>query len=244
MKRENLIGLSLIVIILGLLVLVFANSPVKAENYVLKAEVDNSQTPFKLSVSGYFEAGQVFFFNFTKGSYWGVKYDQENGGLEPTLTDFAPDTSLPPHKIVTFYLHTPSDSLGLEVYVVGGTDPFAVTYQNESSDFVPLTGGNLTFVNLGVEGTVNRSGNYTIEAVTVIPLILRDVNDSYTLATNPLALMRLWNINSVETTPYFVAFVSMGSILIGSGAVASVWAVTSKRRTTRHLKKTRGKKLS
>jgi hypothetical protein len=237
-KKENLVGLGLILIVLGLLILAFANVPAKAENYVLKAGVDNSQNPFKLSISGYYEAGQIFFFNFTKGSYWGVKYDQENG-LEPALTDFSPDTALPAHKIVTFYLHTPSSELSVEVYVVSGTDPFAVVYGNESPDFTPLTGGNLSFINLGVKGTINRSGNYTMEAATIIPLIQRALGDTYTMATDPPQLMRLWNVNLVESTPYFVPFVSLAAVLIVSGAVACVWAFASGRRPGRHLKKTR-----
>lgn len=240
MKRENLIGLGLIVVILGLLILVFANVPVKAENYVVKASVDNSQNPLKLSISGYYEAGQIFFFNFTKGTYWGVKYDQDNG-LEPTISDFAPDTSMPAHKIATFYLHTPSNKLDVEVYVVTGIDPFAVVYDNESPDFTPLTGGNLTLTNLGVKGTINRTGNYTVEAATIVPLIQRALNDTYTMATNPPQLMRLWNLNLVESTPYFVPFVSLAGVLIVSGAVACAWAFASGRRPSRHMKKTRGK---
>jgi hypothetical protein len=234
MKKENLIGLGVFLLILSLFVFVFAEIPAKTENYVLKDSVDNSNTPFRFSLSGYYEAGQTLFFNFTKGSYWGVKYDVENGGLEPSISDFGQNTSLPEHKIVTFYLHTPTSNIGIDVYVVSGTDPFAVVYLNESNDFAPITGGNLSFVNLGVEGTINTPGTYSMQASAVVPLILRAENDSYTLATNPPALMRLWNVNFLETTPYFVPSVLLGATLVISGTCSCIWAVSSRRRQRRH----------
>jgi hypothetical protein len=113
---------------------------------------------------------------------------------------------MPPHKIATFYLHTPSSELSVEVYVVAGTDPFAVVYDNESSDFTPLAGGNLTFTNVGVEGTINRTGTYTMEAVTVVPLVLRDANHTYTMATDPPLTMSLYEVTALNP----VTFVESG----------------------------------
>lgn len=241
MRRENWVALGLVLVIVGLLILSFSNTTVHEENCIPKASVDNSnKTSPEVSVSSHYEAGQRFFFNFTKGKYWGLKYDIENQGLEPTITDFSPNVSIPGHKIVSFALHTPSgDAISAEVYVVYGTDPFAVVYANQSIDFVPLEGGNLTFTNVGLEGTIGRSGNYIVKATTIVPLVHRDLDHTYGVATDPPTIMSLWNIEVVETKPYFVSSMSAGTILILSGAASSVWAVISKKRQSRHLRKTR-----
>lgn len=242
MRRENWVALGLVAIIVGLLFLAFSNSPVYGDNYTSKGSIDNNINyaagkPPEVSVSGYFEAGQHFFFNFTKGTYWGLKYDQDNG-LEPAITDFAPNTSINPHKIVSFDLYTPSsDRIDIDVYVSSGTDPFAVVYLNQSVDFVPLEGGNLSFTKVGMEGTVNRSGNFTVKATAIVPLIMRNINQTYTITTDPPAIMSLWNIDTVQTRPYFVPFIAVGTLLVLSGAVSGVWGGKSRRRKG-HLKKT------
>jgi hypothetical protein len=249
-KRENWVALGLVLIVVALLFLAFSNSPTHADNYVPKGSVDNSNNyannhPPEVSVSGNFTAGQHFYFNFTKGRYWGLKYDVENQGLEPTITDFAPDTSIPAHKIVGFDLYTPSgDRVNVDVYVIYGTDPFAVVYSNQSADFVSLEGGNLTLAgarDVGMEGTVNRNGTYTVKATAIVPPVYKDENTVYDVNTDPPLIMSLWNIETVETKPYFVPFISIGTILIVSGAVSSIWAGGRKRRQSRHLKKTLAK---
>jgi hypothetical protein len=242
-RRENWIAFGLVVIVVGLLFLAFSNGTISVDNYVAAGSLDNSINyaagrPPQVNVSGNFEVNQHFFFNFSKGRFWGVSYDQNYGGLEPTITDFAPGTSLPPHKIVTFDIYTPSgDVIETEIYVVEGTDPFAVVYLNQSTDFVPLGSGNLTLVNVGLEGTIRNNGTYTVKASYVFPPVYRDANDTYDINTDPPLLMNLWNIDSVETKPYFVPFISVGTILLLSGAGTSVLGGKSRGRPNRHLKK-------
>jgi hypothetical protein len=246
-KRENWVALGLVLIVVALLFLAFSNSPTYADNYVLKGSVDNHDNyannhPPEVNVSGYFEAGQRFFFNFTKGRYWGVEYDVQNGGLEPMIPNFAPETSIPSHKIISFDLYTPSgDRVSVDVYVIHGTDPFAVVYYNQSADFGPIEGGNLTMgAKVGMEGTINRNGTYTVKATAITP-ILKSANETYNVKTDPPLIMNLWNTEMVVTKPYFVPFMSLGTILIVSGAVSSVWAGGYRRKQGRHLKKTLAK---
>jgi hypothetical protein len=242
-KRENWVALGLVVIVVGLMFAAFSNSPVYSDNYTLISSLDNSvnyaanKTP-EVSVSGYFEAGQGFFFNFTKGRFWGNSYDSQFGGLEPGNLDFAPDTTIPAHKEVWFDVVTPSsDRISVDVYVVGGTDAFAVVYQNQSVDFVPLEGGNKSFVNVGVEGTIGRTGTYTVTATAIINPVYKDEDETYFIDTDPPLMMNLWNIVSVQSKPYLVPFASVGTVLILSGVVSSVWAGRPKRGSSRHLKK-------
>jgi hypothetical protein len=238
LRRENQIALGIILIFLGLLAFVFSNVTVNADNYVLRSSLDNSNTASpKVSVSGHFEAGEHFFFNFTKGHYWGVKYDVENGGMEPTDPLFAPNASIPSHKIVSFDMYTPSgDVLETSVYVVGGTDVYAVVYNNQSSDFVPLNGNNLTLYNVGMEGRIVNGGNYTVKAIAIVPLILRSLNQTYTIDTDPPLLMNLWTIQSAELKPYFVFTLSLSTVLLLAGAVLCIWAVWFRRKQARHAK--------
>lgn len=240
MRKENWFALGLIFVVLGLVTFAFANISVKAEDYSLVASVDNTQTPTKVSISGNFASGEQFFFNFTKGHYWGVEYDQTNGGLEPQWNDFSNTTSLPPYKVVTFYLHTPSGgSVPIDVYVIHGTDPFAVVYENQTSDYTPLWGGNLSLINLGVAGIINQPGIYGIEGVSVVPLILKGPgqNNTYTLVQDPPLLMKLWTVNTSESVPYFIPSISLGTIVIASGVGSCIWAIAPKKQG-RHSKKT------
>jgi hypothetical protein len=247
-KRENWVALGLVAIVVGLVFAVFSMSPVYGNNYTLRSTLDNSKnyaankTP-EVSVSGYFEAGQDFFFNFTKGRFWGNKYDSEFGGLEPANPDFSPDTSIPAYKEVWFDIVTPSgDRISVDVYCVGGTDAFAVVYYNQSVDFVPLEDGNKSFVNVGVEGTIGRTGTYTVKATAIINPIYKDESETYFIDTDPPLMMNLWNIVSVQSKPYLLPFASVGTVLILSGAVSSVWAGRPKRKSSRHLKKADSKK--
>lgn len=150
-----------------------------------------------------------------------------------------PPQVFPGYKVVDFGLYTPSgDEVSSEVYVVEGTDPFAVTYLNQSADFIPLAGGNLTFRNVGMEGTIGRTGNYTVKALSIDPLVHKDASNTYDIAGDPPTAMSLWNIETVVTRPYFVSTVSMGSVLLLVGVVSSVWAGRSGKRPMRgRLKK-------
>ena len=242
--KKEWFALGLLLILAGLALLSFSNTSIHQDNYVLKTNLDNyvyyrKGLPPELSVSGYFEAGQRLFFNFTKGRFWGAQYDINNFGLEPANTEFAPNTSIPNYKVVDFGIYTPSgDEVWTLVYFVGGTDPFAVTYLNQSADFVPLPGGNLTFRNVGMEGTIGRTGNYTMKALSIEPPVHKDASNTYDIAGDPPTAMSLWNIETVVTRPYFVSTVSMGSVLLLVGVVSSVWAGRSRKRPARgRLKK-------
>lgn len=238
MKRYWL-ALGLLLILAGLVFLYFSNTSFHNDNYVPKVGVDNlararAGLSMELSLTAYFEVGQRFFFNFTKGRFWGLSYDQQYG-MEPVNTNFAPDTSIKPYKTVEFYLYTPSgDAVQTEVYLVGGADIFAVTYVNQSADFVPLLGGNLTFVNVGMEGMIERAGNYTVMAADVEPYVLRSATEMYNITGDPPSGMILWNIETVETKPYFVSYVLAGGVLLFVGAVISVWAGRPTKRRHAH----------
>jgi hypothetical protein len=119
---------------------------------------------------------------------------------------------------------------------MGATQPFAVCYRNESPDFVPLGGQNLTMGDVGIEGIIGRTGNYTVKAYGILPLVMRSADLFYGITEDPPRLMRLWSIEKVETRPYFVSSVSVGAALILSGTVSSVWAVRSSGRP-RHWKR-------
>jgi hypothetical protein len=239
-KREWLV-LGLLLMLIGLLVFSFANTSVSGDSYVLKGSVDNSNNyslgnPTEVNVTGYFETGQRFFFNFTKGRFWGVKYDTDNG-LEPADTNFSPNSSIIAHKIVTFYIYTPSgDAIYTDVYVLGATEPFAVYYGGQSPDFIPLEDGNLSTINVGIEGTIGRTGYYTVQAYGILPPVMQSAQLQYSISEDPPLLMRLWSIEKVETVPYFVSSVSVGTILVLFGVVSIVWAARSRGRP-RHWKK-------
>ena len=254
MKKEWL-ALGLLLILAGLVLVYFFNTSVYNDNYVPKASLDNLVNynegfPAELSLTAYFEAGQRFFFNFTKGRFWGSSYDQAYG-LEPANTNFAPDTAIEPYKTAEFYLYTPSGDMVLcEVYLMGGTEVFAVAYVNQSEDFVPLPDGNLTFANnLGMEGIAERSGNYTVKVNDIEPYVMESATEMYNITAyflngisspggDPPLQMYLWNVETVETKPYFVSSVSAGGVLLFVGAVTSVWARRPKNRRHTQSKKT------
>jgi hypothetical protein len=238
LKKEWL-ALGLLLILAGFAFLYFSNTSLYNDDYVSKASLDNSvnynkSLPTEVSLTAYFNASQRFFFNFTKGRFWGVQYDQQNG-LEPANMNFAPNTTIPPYKTVEFYLYTPSGDVVLsEVYLEGGTEIFAVAYVNQSADFVPLPGGNLTFVNVGMEGRIERSGNYTVKANDIEPYVMKSATEMYNMSGDPPLEMNLWNVETVGTKPYFVSSVSVGGALLFVGAVSSVWAGRPKKRRRVH----------
>jgi hypothetical protein len=234
--KKEWFALGLILILAGLTFLYFSNTSIDVNSYVVRGLLDNyvyynqSLSPW-LNVSGYFEAGQHFFFNFSKGVFWGSQYDVNNMGLEPGNTEFAPGTAIERYKTVDFDLCTPSgDVVSTEVYVVQGAAPFAVVYFNQSADFLPLLGGNLTFVNVGIEGVTERTGNYTVIATAVNPLVHRDATHLYDITTDPPTRMTVYRIDQAVTKPYFVSSVSAGGVLLVIGAVSSGWAGRPKKR--------------
>ena len=248
MKKEWF-AFGLILILIGFALLYFANDSVYGNNFLLKASIDNSVNytdglPLELNVTAYFNAGQTLFFNFTKGRFWGVEYDQQYG-LEPANPYFAPNATIEAYKVAEFYVYTPSgDGVVSEVYLVGGSSIFAVSYLNESADFVPLSGGNVSFTNVGIEGRVETSGNYTVRVNDIEPYVMESANVEYNISSNPKTgdpplQMYLWNLETVGTKPYFVLFLSVGGALLFVGAVTSVWAGRpKKRRAHKQLRKT------
>lgn len=238
MKREGWAALGLVLVIVGLLVLSFSNAAVAVDNYTSKASVENpNNSGPELSVSHYFESGNTFFFNFSKGTFWGVKYDVENG-MNPTYV--TSNVSIPPYKEVYFDLYTPSgDTISTYFLVAGGYIPYLVGYYNQSADFTIAEDGNLTMAHAGLEGTINRNGNYTVKAVEIDPPVYKDQNTMYDIAGDPPQQMSLWTVQTVETKPYFVLCVSGGTILIFSGLASEIWTGTSKMRVNRRLKRKR-----
>jgi hypothetical protein len=242
--KKEWFALGLILIIAGLAFLGFSNTVVYADNYVPRGSLDNSviyQTGGvpKLSVSGYFEVGERFFFTFTNGRFWGSQYDVTHRGLEPE-TEFAPNLTIREYKTVDFDLYTPSgDVVWTLVYLVSGTGHFAVVYQNQSADYIPLVDGNLTFINVGMEGTIARNGTYTVKAASIDPPVYFNETKIYDIAGDPPLVMNLWDIETVKTMPRLVSFASVGTVLMVSGVVFGIWASKPKRRPRWHSRKTR-----
>jgi len=248
MKKEWL-ALGLVLILVGLALFYFSNTTVYQDSYLFKASIDNSVNyneglPAQLSLTANFTAGNRLFFNFTKGRFWGVAYDQEHG-LEPANPLFVPGNlstgvAIDPYKTAVLFLHTPSgDMVWTEVYLVAGSEPFAVVYLNQSADFVPLPGGNLTFGNVGREGRVERTGNYTVKINDIAPAVMKGPEEVYRISSDPTTgdpplQMYLWNVETVETKPYFVSSISAGGVLLLVGVVSSVWAGRSKKRRRVH----------
>jgi hypothetical protein len=241
--KKEWFALGLILIVAGFAFLYFSNTSVYVNNYVQIASIDNSVNynkgyPLQLNITAHYDVGQRFFFNFSKGRFWGVQYDQEVA-LEPPNMMFAPNASIEAYKTAEFYVYTPSgDMVVSEVYLVGGKSIFAVTYLNQSADFVPLSGGNLSFYYVGIEGIVERSGNYTITANDIEPYVMQSATQQYTMQTDPPLQMYLWNLETTSSKPYLVSSVSVSGVLFFVGAVTSVWAGRPKRRGA-HVRSTR-----
>jgi hypothetical protein len=199
MKTKNWMVALLLFMIASLMFSAFHIPIVHGETYLLKANVDNSLNyeegfPAQLNVSANFAAGQCFFFNFSKGRWWGNPFDQQYG-LEPADQNFAPGTAIPPYKMVEFQIYTPSGDVVVSfVYVVAGVEPFAVVYLNQSADFVPLSDGNLTFANVGMEGTVERAGSYTVKAFDIAPYVQMNATTWYNMSEDPPLTMALYNV--------------------------------------------------
>jgi hypothetical protein len=225
--RKGWLTLGLIIIFIGLILSFFYNIPVYAESYKVK---DTGY--LELSVSANLEAGEHFFFNFSKGQYWtGVEEV-----FEPVLV--GENYSIPEHKIVTFEIYCPSgDLVETEVYVVEGTMPFLVSYLNQTDDFTPLENGNLTVL-ARIEGIVNISGTYKIEAHSIVPPIFKTEKETLDIEEDPPRDMTLGTIETVETQPYF-ALLPVGIVLASSGAVLSVWATRAQRKLKTRSRKSR-----
>jgi len=249
--RKEPLAFALILIIVGFVLFYFSGTVVNQDQYALKASIDNNVSyaegsPMLLSVSAHFDSGQRLFFNFTTGRYWGLLYDQENG-MEPAMTNFAPNASINPYKIAVFYIYTPSnDTVVTEIYVVGGNQIYSVVYTNQSADFTPLNGRNCTFYNVGLEGIAQANGNYTLKIDAVDPPIRYDQTKTYFINSDPKTgdpptAMMLYSIATAATKPYLVSGVFAGVLIISLGIILSVWALTPNLRKHRPHKSVRNR---
>lgn len=246
LKKENLVALGLVFIVVGALVFAFFETSYPINNFIQKASLSNTYNyahnlPTQTSVSAYFDSGQTFYFNFTKGRFWGVAYDIQNFGMDPPISEA--DWSIPEYKTVGLDIYTPSgDVFSVEVYVVEGSSPYSALFHNESADFTPISTWNSTIGPFGVAGRINRSGNYTVQATLIDPPVYRDAQDSYNITTDPPELMAIYAVQTGQTKPYYVLCLSAGSVLMLTGVIIEAWAIRPKNRPSRrsrnsHLKK-------
>lgn len=237
--KKDWFALGLILIISGLVLVSLSNTISDQSNYVLRSSVDNIRnmnlgSPIQVSVTAYFNADQHFCFNFTSGRYWGDEDDQ----YDPANMNFAPNNSIDPYKTLGFYIYTPSgDVVSSEVFVVYGTEPYAVVYLNQSTDFIPLAGGNLSLGVARMEGQTTRAGNFTFVVTAIDPYVehlsatdLYDVVAHGRIGADPPRQMYLYNIDTVATKPYFPLFLIVGPLLVIVGAVPFVWAARPKKK--------------
>jgi hypothetical protein len=224
--RKYWLTFGLILLLVSLVFYSASGLSVYAELFVLKNQVkqDYASGTLETSISGYFEVGEHFFFNFSTGRYWTGPEEI----FEPSETHM--DFAIPPHKKVAFDVHTPSnDSFKIEVWVVEGRDPYVVIYLNQSDDFTPLRGGNLTFINVGIEGIINKNGTYTVEVVAIVPPIYKTQTEALGIDEDPPTKMNLYSVQRVETKPYEMLLPS-SFVTAFSGVTLSVWAARSEKK--------------
>lgn len=221
--------LGLAAILIGLILFSFYNTFVYVDNHHVRG-----MSSLKVEVSGYFDSGERFFFNFSRGRYWTGAEEL----FEPSET--WEDFYIPPHKKVAFHVITPSnDVCEVEAWVVKGETPYVIIYRNQSSDFTPLPNGNLTFTGAGIEGIINRSGIYTIKAVSIVPPITKTIQEpALGIEDDPPRTMALWKIETVQTQPYSV-FLPIGVASACIGAIVIVHSARDKRKRRLPLRKYR-----
>jgi hypothetical protein len=233
--RKYWFALGLILLLVSFIFYFASGLPVYVESYVLKSKVTQNYVSgtLKTKVSAYFEVGEHFFFNFSRGRYWTGPEEV----YEPSETHV--DFAIPPHKKVTFDVHTPSNMFEVEVWMVEGQDPYVVLYLNKSDDFTPLRGGNLTVPSsnvVGIEGIINRNGTYTVEVVAVVPPIYKTETEVLDINEDPPITMNLYSVRKVETKPYEVLLPS-SFVVAFSGVTLSVWAAKSGRKRRKVARK-------
>jgi hypothetical protein len=103
-------------------------------------------------------------------------------------------------------------------------------FYRESEDFTHLPDGNVTFLNVGVEGIVNKNGTYTITAVCIDPPVFKTENEPpLSINEDPPREMRLYVIKNVETKPYYL-LLPTGIFLAVFGVTISILGVAAKKR--------------
>lgn len=239
LKKEYLVvGFSLITI--GLIFIGVHNNSVFVQTFEVKDRYE-AKVRESIEVRGYFEKGDHFYFNFTSGKYWGG---------EPLTELYEPscdlgEAYLPEHKIVVFYVDTPSNETCLvEARLPYGIYTFAIIYANKSKDFTPLPGGNLTWSDVGIEGIINKEGNYAIRAVLITPPVYKTrvgEGEPLQIEDDPPQEMVLWVIRDVETKPYFI-LLPFGITLITCGVVLDLISARDRGKRARRLKYKRSKR--
>ncbi len=224
--RKYWLALGLILLFVSLVFYSLSGLQVYVESFVLKSQVKQNYVSGNLetSISGYFNVGEHFFFNFSRGRYWTGPEEV----FEPSETH--KDFAIPPHKKVTFDVYTPSNDLfEVEVWVVEGQYPYVVIYLNQSDDFTPLRGGNLTLINVGIEGIINKNGTYTVKVVAIVPPIYKTSTETLDIDEDPPIAMNLYSVQKVETKPYEMLLPS-SLVVAFCGVTLSVWAAKSGRK--------------
>lgn len=238
MKKEYfVVGFSLIII--GLIFIGVHGNSVFVSTYEVKDRYE-AKARENIEVRGCFKEGDHFYFNFTSGKYWGG---------EPLTELYEPSCDLgeayiPEHKIVVFYVYTPSnETCVVEARLPYGMYTFAIIYANKSNDFTPLSGGNLTWIDVGIEGIINKEGNYTITAVLITPPAYKTrIGEGAPLEIedDPPQEMVLWIIRDVETKPYFI-LLPFGVTLIICGIILDLISVKRRGKRAKRLKYERSK---
>jgi hypothetical protein len=236
--RRELLVLGLVVIVIGSIIYAQYDIIVDVDVFINKNTTQNTYTEgeiLKFNVTAFYNAGERLFFNFTMGKYWSGTDEQRSGGLEPSITE--ENFAIPPFKIITFLLYTPSgDICEIAVWVVYGEDPYVIIYnESQSKDLTPLPYGNLTFYNVGFTGIVNTSGNYTIEAYAAVPPIHKTDTETVDIKDDPPRIMSLWIIDTIKTKPYQL-LLPLGIIISVSGLILCIWAIKPKRKSKGPLK--------
>jgi hypothetical protein len=229
--RKDWLALGLILVLLGLILSLYHNVSIYRETYFAKDIVVNykpdNPLPPRTSVSAYLAKEDHFFFNFSKGRYW---TNNVPGQFEPTIVE--ENYSIPYPKIVGFNIEGPSDTVSVEAYVAQGSQPYLISYENQSEDFTILPGGNLTFGNVGIEGIANINGTYTIKAVSLVPPSFKTEKEFYGITEDPPINMGLYTIGNAKTYPYAI-LLPTGILIASSGVILSVWALKTERKLRR-----------
>jgi len=227
MKKAYLIVGSLL-IFLGLILITLHNTPVFVTTYKIK-DMYQANVREHIEVTGFFNEEDHFFFNFSSGKYWGG--DPLTEPYEPSC-DLG-EAYIPEHKVVIFQIFTPSKTCIVEAKLPHGLYTFAIIYANKSDDFTILSGGNLTWSNVGIEGIVNKKGNYTIRAMLITPPVYKTrigEGEPLQIEDDPPQEMTLWLIQEVETKPYFILLPIGATSVMGGVVLVMSSPIKSKKR--------------
>lgn len=228
--RKSYMFMGLLVLIVGLALVMLYGYAIDIRYYEQRGYTINTyQEGLRTTVSGYFSEGEILYFNFTSGRWW--------GGVEEIFepTEVYEDFSIPPHKKVTFVIQSESgQNCSVTVYVVEGVSPFMIVFENKIDDLEPLPNGNLTFQNVGIECLVKRSGTYTVQASAIVPLITHGQIGTpgivtYTLDQDPPRVMALWCVKEGVEYPYRF-LLPYGIFLTCLGMLLFIYGLKTKRK--------------